>query len=59
MNPLARPDLTNTHPAVQIGPHPQWFDPARIVSLDPFGHVAQEVFAREMGKAWISGRPSR
>jgi GTP cyclohydrolase II len=38
LNPLLRPDLTNTHPVVEIGPHPQWFEAKRIVSLDPFGH---------------------
>ncbi len=50
LNPLARPDLSNTHPAAEIGPHAQWFQPDRIVSLDPFGHVAQEVFAREIAE---------
>lgn len=50
LNPLARPDLANTHPAAEIGPHPQWFDPQRIVSLDPFGHIAQEVFAKEIAE---------
>jgi GTP cyclohydrolase II len=50
LNPLARPDLANTHPAAEIGPHPQWFEPDRIVSLDPFGHVAQDVFAREIAE---------
>ncbi len=44
MNPLARPDLTNTHPVVAIGPHPQWADPDKIVSLDPWGHLPGEVF---------------
>ncbi|AWN47907.1 GTP cyclohydrolase II [Methylobacterium terrae] len=44
MNPLARPDLTNTHPVVEIGPHPQWADPGKIVSLDPWGHRPGEVF---------------
>lgn len=34
-----RADLTNTSPAVQIGPHPGWADPDKIVSLDPFGAV--------------------
>ena len=33
MNPIIRPDLTNTHPVVQIGPFPQWSEPGRIVSL--------------------------
>lgn len=50
LSPLARPDLANTHPAERIGPHPQWFDPDRIVALDPWGHVAQEVFAREIAE---------
>lgn len=39
-----RPDFTNTSPAVKIGPHPSWFDPDRIISLDPFGAVVGEVF---------------
>jgi len=50
LNPLARPDLTNTHPVVAIGPHPQWSEPGRIVSLDPWGHMASEVFATEIGQ---------
>ena len=48
MNPLARPDLTNTHPVVQVGPFPQWSDPERIVSLDPWGHLAAQVFASQI-----------
>lgn len=31
------PDLNNTESPVKIGPYPQWSDPARIVSLDPWG----------------------
>ena len=50
MSPLARPDLTNTHPVVEIGPHPQWFDPEIIVSLDPFGHMVGEVYAEEIAQ---------
>jgi GTP cyclohydrolase II len=49
MNPLARPDLTNTHPVAAIGPYPQWSEPDRIVSLDPWGHLVGDVFAREIG----------
>jgi len=40
-----RADLTNTAPAVQIGPHPSWSRPERIVSLDPWGAVAPQAFA--------------
>ena len=39
-----RPDLTNTRPAVPIGPFPQWADPGAIVSLDPWGHMSTELF---------------
>jgi GTP cyclohydrolase II len=43
MDPHAKPDLHDTSPVCEIGPHPQWGDPARIVSLDPWGHrVAQD-----------------
>jgi GTP cyclohydrolase II len=48
LNPLARPDLTNTHPTAAIGPHPQWSEPDRIVSLDPWGHLVAEAFAEEI-----------
>jgi GTP cyclohydrolase II len=32
-------DLTDTAPADRIGPHPQWTNPNKIVSLDPWGHL--------------------
>jgi GTP cyclohydrolase II len=44
LDPLRKPDLTDTAPAEPVGPHPQWSDPQRIVSLDPFGAVVSEVF---------------
>jgi hypothetical protein len=34
LDPIRRPDLTNTYPAATIGPFAQWTDPARIVALD-------------------------
>jgi GTP cyclohydrolase II len=40
-----RADLTDTAPTDRIGPNPQWGEPDRIVSLDPFGASVQEVFA--------------
>jgi len=52
LDPQHVPDLTNTAPTDAIGPHPQWFDPERIVSLDPFGHVVQEVFASYLRKGY-------
>ena len=44
LDPIRRPDLTNTHPAATIGPFPQWTEPQRIVSLDPWGHLVAEKF---------------
>jgi GTP cyclohydrolase II len=52
-----RPDFTDTAPAALIGPNPQWSDPAKIVSLDPWGHLAGEVFAPHIG-AGIDIRPT-
>jgi len=52
-----RPDLTDTAPAVAIGPHPQWADPGKIVSLDPYGHLVGEVFADAIAQG-IDVRPT-
>jgi len=52
-----RPDLTDTSPAEVIGPHPQWADPDKIVSLDPWGHMVAAAFAAELA-AGIDLRPS-
>src|SRR5438132_9180116 len=52
-----RPDLTDTAPAALIGPWPQWADPAKIVSLDPYGHLVGEVFAAQI-QAGIDARPT-
>jgi GTP cyclohydrolase II len=45
LDPVHIPDLTNTSPAERIGPFPQWGDPQKIVSLDPYGHMVSEAFA--------------
>jgi GTP cyclohydrolase II len=50
LNPIARPDLTNTAPVVEIGPHPQWLEPDRIVSLDPWGHRVAMDFRCEIAE---------
>lgn len=42
-----RPNFDLTEPTYQIGPHASWFDPEKIVSIDPFGHVAPAVFKDE------------
>ncbi len=50
LDPIRRPDLTNTHPAANIGPFPQWSEPRRIVSLDPWGHLVADTFKREIAE---------
>jgi GTP cyclohydrolase II len=52
-----RPDFTDTAPAALIGVHPQWSDPAKIVSLDPWGHLAGEIFAEHI-RAGVDIRPT-
>ena len=47
-----RPDLTDTAPTDRVGPHPQWFEPGRIVSLDPFGAVVAEVYAEYLAQGF-------
>jgi len=48
LDPIRRPDLTNTYPAAKIGPFPQWMEPRRIVSMDPWGHLVAETFQSEI-----------
>jgi GTP cyclohydrolase II len=57
LDPIRRPDLTNTHPAAQIGPFEQWREARRIVSLDPWGHLVSEEFAREIAEG-LDARPT-
>ena len=57
LNPLARPDLHNTHPTTEIGPHPQWSERGRIVSLDPWGHLVGQAFADEIAQG-VDIRPT-
>jgi len=50
-------DLTDTAPVERIGPHPQWCDARKIVSLDPWGHLVGDVF-REHLKRGYDVRPT-
>lgn len=50
LDPVHKPDLTNTSPTEPIGPFQQWADPDRIVSLDPYGHMVADVFSELIGK---------
>ena len=52
LDPQHVPDLTNTAPSQLLGPHPSWFDPERIVSIDPFGAVVSNVFKDYLEKGY-------
>ena len=52
-----RPDFTNTAPAETIGPHPQWSDADKIVSLDPWGHMVSSAFAERVASG-VDIRPT-
>jgi GTP cyclohydrolase II len=52
-----KPDLTDTNPVIDIGPHPQWTGREKIVSLDPWGHRITEDF-REQIASGIDIRPT-
>src|ERR687888_351477 len=45
-------DLTDTAPVERIGPHPQWCDAKKIVSLDPWGHLVGEVFHEHLKRGY-------
>ena len=47
-----RADLTNTSPTDEIGPYPQWSEPGRIVSLDPWGATVSSVFADDLAAGY-------
>jgi GTP cyclohydrolase II len=57
MDPVVRPELFNTFPAATIGPHPQWSEAGKIVSLDPWGHRVAEDFAAELAEG-VDIRPT-
>jgi GTP cyclohydrolase II len=48
LDPLHIPDFTNTAPVDRIGPFESWFDPKRIVSMDPWGADIGDVFAEDI-----------
>jgi GTP cyclohydrolase II len=52
LDPTRRPDLTDTAPTDRVGPHPQWFEADRIVSLDPFGAVVAEAYASYLAQGF-------
>jgi len=57
MDPYFRPDLHNTAPPVLIPPSPSWFDPDKIVSMDPWGHLVLDGFEDLLSKE-VDVRPT-
>ncbi|KAK4127706.1 hypothetical protein N657DRAFT_653859 [Parathielavia appendiculata] len=53
-----RPDYTNTEPAVNIGPFPQWGDKKKIVAMDPWGHMVPWLFKDIIEKENVDLRPT-
>ena len=57
MTAETRPELHNTYPVAAIGPHLQWSEAGKIVSLDPWGHRVAEDFAAELAEG-VDIRPT-
>jgi len=47
-----KPQLNMTTPVAKIGPFPSWFDPKKIASIDPFGHLTLEAFGDYVEKGY-------
>src|SRR5262249_5928288 len=50
LDPIHRPDLTNTYPAARLDPFPQWPEAGRIVSLDTWGHLIAHAFKTQIAE---------
>lgn len=57
LDPAHVPDYTNTEPPFPIDPNSSWFDANKIVSLDPWGHLAQTEFS-SYNKRELDVRPT-
>ncbi len=49
---LHRPDLNNTQSPVKLGPYPQWRDPLKMVTVDPWGLDPQINFKELFDKGY-------
>ncbi|KAG5652228.1 hypothetical protein H0H81_005770 [Sphagnurus paluster] len=58
LSPTHKPDYSQTEPPVSIPPQPSWADPTKIVSFDPYGHLAQTLFRKEIDELGLDIRPS-
>ncbi|MEQ1877624.1 MAG: GTP cyclohydrolase II [Bdellovibrionia bacterium] len=55
--PQHRPDLQNTQSPVPLGPYPQWKDPTKIVSIDPWG-LDPQIHFKELFEKGYDIRPT-
>jgi GTP cyclohydrolase II len=53
-----KPDFTNTEPAAALGPHPAWYDPKKIVAMDPWGHLSPWLFKDVIRNENVDIRPT-
>ncbi|KAF4582925.1 GTP cyclohydrolase [Ophiocordyceps camponoti-floridani] len=53
-----RPDFTNTEPAVELGPFPQWGKREKIVAMDAWGHKVPWTYKAIMERENIDLRPT-
>ncbi|RPD62689.1 hypothetical protein L226DRAFT_558722 [Lentinus tigrinus ALCF2SS1-7] len=58
LDPSHKPDYSKTEPAVPIPPQPSWYDPSKIVSFDPWGHLVPQVYKHEIEDLGLDVRPS-
>lgn len=58
LDPDHKPDFTNTEPAADIGPFPQWGDEKKIVSMDPWGHLVPWLFKDTIANENVDLRPT-
>lgn len=52
-----KPDLNNTQSPVKIGPYPQWKDPLKMVTVDPWG-LDPQVHFKELFEQGYDIRPT-
>jgi len=52
LDPLHRPDFTNTAPTTRIGPFESWYGEDSIVSMDPWGADVAEAFSDLLSKGY-------
>ncbi|KAF9306463.1 Uracil-regulated protein 1 [Mortierella antarctica] len=53
-----KPNFENTQPVIKIQQQPQWSDPTKIVSMDPFGHLTSAFYKSEIEDQDLDIRPT-